>query len=71
MSLNIKQRLGKRIKELRKEKGLTQQRLAELAHVDYKYLQRIEGLNPPALRIDTIDKLSKALKVKPAELLKF
>lgn len=26
---------------------------------------------PPALRVDTIEKLAKALKVKPAELLKF
>jgi DNA-binding Xre family transcriptional regulator len=42
-----------------------------LAEIDYKYLQKIEGKNPPALKIDTIEKLAKALKVKPAELLEF
>lgn len=33
--------------------------------------KRIKGKNPPALKIDTIKRLAKALKVKPAELLKF
>ncbi|MDD5431658.1 MAG: helix-turn-helix transcriptional regulator [Candidatus Omnitrophica bacterium] len=71
METNIRLKLGKRIKELRLKLGLTQEKLSELAQIDYKYLQRIEGKNPPALKIDTIEKLAKALKVKPAELLKF
>jgi len=71
MEENIRLRMGKRIKELRNKCGYTQEKLAELAEIDYKYLQRIEGKNPPALRVDTIEKLAKALKVKPAELLKF
>ncbi|RJP28014.1 MAG: XRE family transcriptional regulator [Candidatus Omnitrophota bacterium] len=45
--------------------------LSEVADIDYKYIQRIEGKNPPALKIDTIDRLARALKVKPAELLNF
>ena len=49
----------------------TQDKLSEVADIDYKYLQRIEGKNPPALKIDTIGKLAKALRVKPSELLKF
>lgn len=68
---NIRLRMGKRIKELRKKCGYTQDKLSEVAEIDYKYIQRIEGKNPPALKIDTIGKLAKALKVKPAELLKF
>ena len=68
---NIRLRIGKRIKELRKKCGYTQEKFSEIADIDYKYLQRLEGKNPPALKVDTIGKLAKALKVKPAELLKF
>ena len=64
-------RIGKRIRELRKKCGYTQEKLSEVAEIDYKYLQRLEGKNPPALKVDTIEKLAKALKVKPAELLRF
>lgn len=68
---NIRLRIGKRIRELRKKCGYTQEKLSEVAEIDYKYLQRLEGKNPPALKVDTIEKLAKALKVKPAELLRF
>jgi transcriptional regulator with XRE-family HTH domain len=71
METNIRLRIGKRIKELRKKQKMTQARLSETAGIDYKYLQRLEGKNPPALKVDTIEKLAEALRVKPAELLKF
>ena len=71
METNIRLKLGKRIRELRKKCGYTQDKLSEISEIDYKYIQRIEGKNPPALKIDTIERLAKALKVKPAELLKF
>lgn len=69
--MNIRLKLSKRIKELRVKCRYTQEKLSEVADIDYKYIQRIEGKNPPALKTDTIDRLAKALKVKPAELLKF
>ena len=56
---------------LRKKRGMTQEELSEAAVIDYKYLQKLEGKTPPALKVDTIDKLARALKVKPEELLKF
>ena len=68
---NIQLRLGKKIRELRNKRGLTQEKLSETSGIDYKYIQKIEGKNPPALKIDTIGKIAAALKVKPAELLKF
>lgn len=71
MDANIRLKLGKKIKELRIKRDYTQEKLSAAAAIDYKYIQRIEGKNPPALKIDTIEKLAKALKVKPAELLKF
>ena len=69
MKESIRIALGKKIKHYRSKCGYTQEKLSELADIDYKYLQRIEGKNPPAVRIDTIEKLSKALNISPAELL--
>jgi XRE family transcriptional regulator of biofilm formation len=69
MSKKIRLLLGQKIKKIRLQKGYTQQQLAEVAKIDYKYLQKIEGKNPPALKIDTIEKIAKALRVNPAKLL--
>ena len=71
MEVNIRLKLGMRIKKLRNKYGYTQEKLSELTNIDYKYIQRIEGKNPPAIKIDTIERLAKALKVKPSELLDF
>ena len=71
MHTHIKVTLSKKIKELRKKQGLTQERLAELTETSYKYIQRIEGRNPPDVRLTTVVRLAKALKVKPAKLIEF
>ena len=71
MESNIRLRIGRRIRVLRKKQGMTQEKLSEVAVIDYKYLQKLEGKTPPALKVDTIEKLARALKVKPEELLKF
>ena len=63
--------LGKKIREFRRKRGITQERLAELTETSYKYIQRIEGKTPPDVRLTTIARLAKALKVNPVELLKF
>ena len=39
---NERERIGKRIAEIRKSKGLTQRKLAELAEIGYGHLARIE-----------------------------
>lgn len=64
-------KLSKRIKGFRKKRGMTQEQLAELIDTSYKYLQRLESKSPPDIRLSTIIRIAKALKVKPAELLKF
>lgn len=64
-------KLGRKIKELRGKRGITQEKLAELVQTSYKYLQRIESKSPPDVRLSTIIKLAKALKVEPPELLGF
>ena len=69
MKENINQKLGRKIKELRRKQGITQEKLAELAKTGYKYLQRIEGKTPPDVRLTTIEKLAEALNIAPAKLL--
>ena len=71
MQPNTRLKLGKRIRQLRHKHGLTQDRLAEMTGIDYKYIQKIEGKEPPAIRIDTIEKLAKAFKVSCSKLLDF
>jgi len=71
MDKDLRLKLGKKIRFLRGKRGLTQEKFSEITDIDYKYIQRIEGKNPPGLRIDTIGRLAKALKVKPSELLDF
>ncbi len=64
-------KLGKRLKKLREKYGYTQERLSHLADIDYKYLQRIEGKNPPNIKIDTLEKLAKAFNISLSKLLDF
>jgi transcriptional regulator with XRE-family HTH domain len=71
MSTNVRIKLGRRIKGLRKKYGYTQEKLAELAKMDYKYLQKIEGKNPPAVKIDTLYKIAKAIGIAINELVDF
>lgn len=71
MDKELRLKLGKKIRSLRGNLKLTQEELAGTVGIDYKYIQRIEGKNPPALKIDTIGRLAKVLKVSPSELLNF
>lgn len=71
MDINVRLKLGKRIKDLRRKNGFTQEKLSEVADIDYKYIQKIEGKNPPALKIDTLAKLAKAFNIPLSKLLDF
>ena len=71
MKTDIRLRLANRIRELRKEKGLTQEQLSELSGIDYKHIQLLESNKAPAAKLDTIEKLAKAFSMTPSELLKF
>ncbi len=68
---DVQTRLAQRIKQKRRQVGMTQEELAARTGLDYKYVQKIEGKNPPAVRIDTLERVAKALKTTPAELLRF
>lgn len=61
---------GKKIVELRKKKGLTQEELAGLINVDRSYIGFLERGEKNAT-LDKIGKISKALSVTPMELFNF
>ena len=64
-------RFGKVLKTMRKKKKLTQERLAELSDLSVIHIQRLEGRSPSGVTLDTLTKLSKALKISPAGFLKY
>lgn len=64
---DIKDLLGKRIKELRKEKNLTQEKLAELIDIDTRNIIKIEnGETFP--RLKTLEKLLEVFQIGISEL---
>lgn len=66
----LKKLLGKRIKELRKARGITQEQLAEMLGIGTPNISYIEnGKFAPS--IENFEKLSKIFDVEPYELYKF
>ncbi len=63
-------KFGERLRELRKEKGLSQNELAHAADIEYSQVSRIE-LGKINTSISQIAALSDALGVHPKELLGF
>ncbi len=68
--MDIKKRFGVKLRELRQQKKLTQEELADRAGMHFTYIGQIErGLRNPSLV--NLYKLSKALKISAGELLPF
>jgi transcriptional regulator with XRE-family HTH domain len=65
---SLKQALSSNIKRLRKEQGISQEKLALKADVDRSYMSQLERClaNPS---IDALLRISNALEVAPSELL--
>lgn len=67
---NVKEQLGLRIKEFRKNKGLNQAELSEIISVDAKHISRLEtGATFPSPA--TLEALAKAFDVQIKELFEF
>ena len=63
----LSKRFGEVIRRERQSKGISQEQLAELAHLDRTYVQRLErGRYSPTL--DTVESLARALQMLPSEL---
>lgn len=70
MKDNMKKLLGKRIREIRNKRGLTQERLAELVDINTPNISYIEnGKFYPSY--ETFIGLLQALNVEPCELFTF
>ena len=68
--MTLKQKLGQKIQKLRKERKITQEKLAELVGIDPKNISRIEiGSNYPTA--DTLSAIATALNVEIYELFVF
>lgn len=69
---NIRVKFAKRLRELRLKKEWTQEQLAEFADLAYRHVQRLESTkNPPPAKIDTLEKIAKAFKIKLNKLINF
>lgn len=67
---NILVDFGKRIKELRVEKGLTQEQFAELSGLHKNYIGMVErGERNPSLK--NIEVIAKTFNISIFELMKF
>jgi transcriptional regulator with XRE-family HTH domain len=66
----ITQKFAGVLKRLRTEKNLTQEELAQLSGIDYKYLQKLEGQNPSSPTLSTLEKLSNGLNIPLVELIR-
>lgn len=68
--MDTRQKLGRRIKELRKKGGMTQEVLADLVQIDPRHLSRLErGVHYPS--IDTLELIAQHLRVPLKEFFIF
>lgn len=65
--MNLKQELGEKIKRIRKQRGLTQEQLAEMIDISSRNLCNIElGINFP--KAETLEKILKTLNISTQQL---
>ena len=62
--------IGKNIKRLRQEKGLSQDKLSKLADLSLNTVVKIELDDSPNPTIKTVQRIAKALEVSVDDLLK-
>lgn len=67
--MNIKEKLGLKIKELRLKKGWSQEKLALESNLDRTYLPSIEK-GERNVSVTVIEKIANALNIEVSELLK-
>ncbi|WNQ09680.1 helix-turn-helix domain-containing protein [Paenibacillus aurantius] len=70
MSESILKLIGKRIRDLRKEKGLSQEQLGELANLNYTYIGGVERAETN-ISVLNLTKIAHALNVGVIELFSY
>ncbi|AFL83521.1 putative transcriptional regulator [Belliella baltica DSM 15883] len=68
--MDIKEKFGNRLKTLRKEKGLSQEELAEKSGLNRPYISGIEQ-GKRNVSLEVMEKLAEALGVGIEELVRF
>ena len=67
MNSKVRRQFGKKVRALRKQKGMTQEALAHEANIERSYMGAIErGQRSPTL--DKISAIAKALKIPMSEI---
>lgn len=61
--MNILEKFGKKVRELREKKGMTQEDLAYKADLSVYYVSRIER-GKANVSLETVEKIQKALQFK-------
>lgn len=67
---NEKSTIGKNIKKLRKQQGLSQDKLSKLANISHNTIIKIESGAIRSPTMDTASKIAKALGVSLDDLIK-
>jgi len=67
---NPQSKIGKNIKKIRQEKGISQDRLSKLADLSLNTVVTVESGANPNPTIETLTKIANALDVKVDDLLK-
>jgi transcriptional regulator with XRE-family HTH domain len=66
----LREKFGRHLREIRVNRGMTQERFAETLDISVDFLSLIErGRNAPSF--ETLDKISKRLRVPVADLFDF
>ena len=66
----IRRKFAKNLRVFREKKGFTQEALAEKLGISARYIQQLEGKSTPNIKIDTLERLAKALKIAPEDLIR-
>ena len=61
--------LIRNLRLLRERHSLTQERVAEMCGIDYKFYQHIEAGRRPCVRLDTLSRLARPFSLGPGEIL--
>ncbi len=67
--MNIKERIGQRIRQIREQKKMTQKDLSDLSDLDRSYITSVEN-GQRNISIINLEKLANALGVPLCELFK-
>ena len=66
----LRKKFGERLRQIRAERGMTQERFAEILDISVDFLSLVErGVSAPSF--ETLEKMSRRLRVPVADLFTF